>query len=67
MWKLALVICLILALSACAHRQPKARCTGHLERINVAAPASTERPGPDPSPQSQTAPTEEPKDEGSGL
>jgi hypothetical protein len=68
MLKLAPVICLILALSACAHqRQPKARCTGPLERINIAAPASTERPAPDRSPQPQVSPTEEPKDEGSGL
>jgi hypothetical protein len=61
MWKLPPIIVLALALSACAHhRQPKARCTGPLERINVSAPASTT----DPSPHQQDAPKEEPKDEG---
>ncbi|MFL6605773.1 MAG: hypothetical protein ACJ8R9_31230 [Steroidobacteraceae bacterium] len=61
MWKPALLIALALALSACAHhRQPKARCAGPLERINVSVPASAT----DPSPHRQDAPEEESKDEG---
>ncbi len=65
MWKpatlIALALALALALGACAHhRQPKARCTGHLERINVSAPASAKDPGPNPKDGSDT----EVKDEG---
>ena len=61
MWKVAAVVLLVLALSACAHRQPKARCTGSLERINVSPPKSTTDPGPHP----HAPPNEESKDEGS--
>ena len=61
MRKVLMLVLLFLALSACAHRQPKARCSGPLERINAAAPANTA----DPSPHPQSAPIEQPKDEGS--
>jgi hypothetical protein len=61
MWKTAPLIALALALGACAHhRQPKARCTGPLERINVSVPASTT----DSRPHQQDVPKEESKDEG---
>jgi len=61
MWRVWTIAVLALALSACAHhRQPKARCTGSLEPINVSTPASTS----DPPPASQAAPNEEPNDEG---
>lgn len=73
MSKVALLIVLALPLGACAHHQPKARCTGPLERINVSAPATTTAPSPhhqdaahqqDAQHQGDT-PNEEPKDEGS--
>jgi hypothetical protein len=61
MSKLTPIIALTLAVAACAHHhQPKARCTGHLERINVIAPASST----DPAPQQLDAPNEQPKREG---
>ena len=45
MWKLPAIIAFTLAVVACAHhRQPKARCTGHLERINVSTPANPADP-----------------------
>jgi hypothetical protein len=55
MWRLWMLVVLSLAFSACAHRQPKARCTGPLERINVAAPAHAT----DPRPETQGVPREQ--------
>jgi hypothetical protein len=64
MWKLPAIIAFTLAVVACAHhRQPKARCTGHLERIN----ASTPVPSADSSPQQQEPPNDETKREGNDL
>ena len=60
MGKIPAIIALTLAVAACAHhRQPKARCTGHLERINVSEPARRT----DPVAQGD-APNEQPKPEG---
>lgn len=61
MLKLASLIILALELAACSHyRQPKARCTGHLERINLAAPVDPTDAGP----HRQDPPNEHPKDDG---
>ncbi len=61
MWKCALLVSVVISLASCAHRgQPKARCTGHLERINVAAPESAKDPSTDP----KDGPVAGPKDEG---
>lgn len=60
MEKLPVIIALTLVVAACAHhRQPKARCTGHLERINVSRPASPT----DPVTQQEDAPNEQPTPE----
>jgi hypothetical protein len=59
--KLAPIIALTLAVAACAHhRQPKARCSGRLERINVSAPASPT----DSVPHQEDAPNGQQKPEG---
>jgi hypothetical protein len=61
MWKLPAIIAFTLVVVACAHhRQPKARCTGHLERINVSTPATPA----DSSPQQQELPNDQTKREG---
>jgi hypothetical protein len=62
MWRVLIVAVLAVVLSACAHhRQPKVRCTGPLEGINVSTPANTGASDP----AQQGMPSDDPNDEGS--
>jgi len=48
MVKMASVLLLVLCLAACAtYRQPRVKCSGHLERINVSVPEEATPPTAD--------------------